>query len=305
MEIEYKRFNFRTETLAIIEKANEIIADYEGQGYTLTLRQLYYQFVAKDLIENSERSYKRLGNIITDGRYAGMIDWLSIEDNHRTSASEGSYNEDEEEAVRGIEGHIAYDFWARQEYYVEVWVEKDALLNVVSRACDPYMIPNMACKGYLSASEAWRAGQRFEEKNARGKHCVLLHLGDHDPSGIDMTRDNIDRLELFAGQGVVDVRRLALNLEQVHQYKPPPNPAKVEDSRSTGYIAKYGSKSWELDALSPSVVNRIISKEIDSLINQEKWDEVEDEQEEARKIIASIHGNWGKVRPFLKKLNRK
>lgn len=303
-EIKYKNFNFRADTLAIIEKANEIIADFEGQGYTLSLRQLYYQFVAKDAIENSERSYKRLGGIITDGRLAGMIDWDSIEDNHRTSASEGSYNEDEEEAVRGIEGHIAYDFWARQENYVEVWVEKDALLNVVSRACERYSIPHMACKGYLSASEAWRAGQRFERKNMLGKKCYLLHLGDHDPSGIDMTRDNKDRLDLFAEYADVEVKRLALNMDQVTKFKPPPNPAKITDSRSDSYIRNYGRKSWELDALSPTVVNGIISRELSSLVDQDAWDEVEAEQEEKRKIIASIYDRWDKVRPFLEKLNK-
>lgn len=300
--IQYKKFNFRPSTLAIIEKANEIIEEYENDGYTLTLRQLYYQFVSKDLIENSERSYKNLGNAITDGRLAGMIDWDSINDGHRTSVASNAYNEDEEEAVRGIEGHIAYDFWARQENYVEVWVEKDALLNVVARACEKYDVPHMACKGYLSATMAWRAGQRFEDAANRGKNCVLLHLGDHDPSGIDMTRDNDDRLTMFANGGQIEVRRLALNMNQITQYKPPPNPAKVTDSRSTGYIKKYGNKSWELDALSPAIVNGIIKKQLDGLIDKEAWAEVEAEQGEKRKIIASIYQNWDEVRPFLENL---
>lgn len=183
MLIKYQDFNFRGETLKIIEKANEIIEDFENQGYTLSLRQLYYQFVAGDLIENSEKSYKRLGNMITDGRLAGEISWTAIEDRNRTSARENEGNEDEEEAVSGIEYHIRYNAWQRQDHYIEVWVEKDALLSVVSRACDEWDVPNMACKGYLSASEAWRAGERFKAKYNQGKECILIHLGDHDPSG--------------------------------------------------------------------------------------------------------------------------
>jgi hypothetical protein len=166
-------------------------------------------------------------------------------------------------------------------------------------------VPHMACKGYLSASEAWRAGQRFEEKSAEGKQCVLLHLGDHDPSGIDMTRDNTDRLDMFAGMGVVEVRRLALNMNQVSQYKPPPNPAKITDSRSDSYIANYGRKSWELDALSPAVIEGIINKELRGLIDQDAWEDCQKEESEKRQIIASIYQNWDKVRPFLVKLSKR
>lgn len=242
--VKYNNVKLRNDSLSIIDKANEIIKEFEDDGYTLTLRQLYYQFVSRDIIENSDKSYKRLGSIITDGRLAGLIDWDSIEDNHRTSASEGYHNESEQGAVRGIEFQIAYDFWRRQPNYVEVWVEKDAMLNVVARACEFRQVPHMAYKGYLSASEAWWAGQRFLKKySVHAKKCFLLHLGDHDPSGIDMTRDNIDRLNMFTGEGVVEVRRLALNMNQVNTYSPPPNPAKVSDSRSDSYIKKYGSQS--------------------------------------------------------------
>lgn len=301
--IKYQSFKFKPATLEIIEKANEIIDDFQAQGYMLTLRQLYYQFVAKALIENSERSYKNLGSIITDGRYAGLIDWSAIEDRNRTSAAAKYCQENEEKAVSGIEYGIQYDYWGRQENYVEVWVEKDALLGVVERACGKFHVPHMACKGYLSASEAWRAGQRFADARKNGKKCVLLHLGDHDPSGIDMTRDNDDRLAMFAKTASVDVRRLALNLDQVHAHNPPPNPAKITDSRSTGYISKYGKKSWELDALSPSIIDGIISEEIESLIDQNLWDEVEEEEAEKRKLLASIYDRWDEVRPFLVELN--
>jgi hypothetical protein len=233
---------FRGKRRAIIAKANEIIADYKAQGYTLTLRQLYYQFVSRDLIDNTEKSYKNLGNAINDGRMAGLISWQGIEDRGR-GINAWQIEEDEQEVLSGLEYGFALDYWERQNTYVEVWVEKDALSSVIERPCNELRVPYMPCKGYLSASEAWRAGRRFMEHAENGRHCVMIHLGDHDPSGIDMTRDNSDRLEIFAEQGI-EVRRIALNMDQVQQYHPPENPAKLTDTRAGDYVARYGDKSW-------------------------------------------------------------
>jgi hypothetical protein len=156
----------------------------------------------------------------------------------------------------------------------------------------------MACKGYLSASEAWRSGQRFEAMADEGRVCVLIHLGDHDPSGIDMTRDNSERLELFAGQGV-EVRRIALNMDQVRQYNPPPNPAKLTDKRADQYIRIHGDKSWELDALQPNIIEKLVEDEIRSMVDFEVWDETQEREREGRKALAELHHRWDDVRAFL------
>ena len=78
---------FAASSLAIIEQANTIIGEYAAQGFKLTLRQLYYQFVARDLLANTQRSYKRLGNIISEARLAGRVDWNAIEDRTRNLES--------------------------------------------------------------------------------------------------------------------------------------------------------------------------------------------------------------------------
>lgn len=298
-KIEYRECNFRGERLALIDQANSIIATYRSQGYTLTLRQLYYQFVSRDLIPNTERSYKNLGSAISDGRDAGMIDWDSIEDRGR-GLSAWLIEEDEKSVLDNIEYRFALDFWQRQNCYVEVWVEKDALSSVIERACRKRSVPYMACKGYLSASEAWRAGQRFERAAEWGaERLVMIHLGDHDPSGIDMTRDNGDRLQLYSRGADIDVRRIALNMDQVDQYKPPENPAKVTDSRAADYIRKYGRHSWELDALEPSVLEALIEDEVYTLIDDDLWDETEAEQYERRQILKSMHDRFDDIKTFL------
>lgn len=297
MYIAYDTYNFGAKRLALIDQANDIIADYKKQGYTLTLRQLYYQFVSRDLIPNTEKSYKNLGNAINDGRMAGLISWYTIEDRGR-GISPWLIEEDEQEVLNGIEGGFALDFWHRQDTYVEVWVEKDALSSVVQRPCERYRVPYMPCKGYLSASEAWRAGRRFMRHADAGERCVLIHLGDHDPSGIDMTRDNAARLSLFSGHNI-DVRRIALNMNQVERYRPPENPAKMTDTRANDYVAQYGYSSWELDALEPRVLDRLITAEIETLIDADVWNETAAEEAERRGVLAQLHERYHDIAEWL------
>ena len=270
--IAYKEINFKPPTQFLIDTANTIIEEYEAEGYTLTLRQLYYQFVARDLIPNSDKSYDRLGTAVSKGRNAGLISWDAIED--RTRNKQGWHSDTSVEgALRAAARKYRLDPWMDQEVYVEIWVEKEALAGVIQRIASKWHCPYLSCRGYMSQSEMWAAGQRFgkiEEEDFRA--VTVLHLGDHDPSGMDMTRDNEERLELYAEQWI-DVRRLALNMDQIEELRPPPNPAKVTDSRAGDYISRFGRKSWELDALEPSFIDELISNEIESIIDRPKWDE--------------------------------
>lgn len=290
--------NFRGDSLSLIQTAGSIIEDYAGQGYVLTLRQLYYQFVSRDIIPNSEKSYKRLGGLVTDARMAGLLPWDGIEDRGR-GVKPWLIEESIDSILSDLPHEYAADFWAEQEYYVEVWVEKEALSNVVQRACMPLRVPYMACKGYLSASEAYRSGKRFQEQEAKGKRPLVIHLGDHDPSGIDMTRDNRDRLGLFSGYDV-EVRRIALNRDQIDRYRPPPNPAKVTDSRAADYIARHGRTSWELDALEPKVVVDLISNTIRPLIDEDAWQRANDKERENKALLRGVRDRWTDIEALLK-----
>jgi hypothetical protein len=294
----YEDKQFGAARLAVIAQANEIIETYAAQGYDLTLRQLYYQFVSRDLIPNKQSEYKRLGCIVSEGRRAGLIDWDAITDRTRNLQSLSSW-EGPEDIVAAVAKQFRYDRWATQPAYVEVWFEKDALMGVFERISNELRVPFFSCRGYTSDSEVWGAAQRLaskadEEVDERRRDIVILHFGDHDPSGIDMTRDIRDRLELFGADGV-DVRRLALNMKQVKQYNPPPNPAKETDSRFAGYRAKFGGQSWELDALEPTVLAALVRREISDLIDQEKWDEEVARETVARAQLQAISDNYEKI----------
>lgn len=285
MRIIYEEKKFSRSSMQIIDAANAIIEEYQNQGYMLTLRQLYYQFVSRDLVPNTMQSYKRIGSIVNDGRMAGEIDWDAIEDRTRNVRKPSTWDSPSS-IMRAVVSQFAIDRWDMQAYRPEVWIEKDALVGVISEVCEEFQVPYFACRGYNSQSEQWAAGQRFETYMDRGQIPIVLHLGDHDPSGIDMTRDNESRLTLFAGD-VVEVRRLALNWDQVQHYNPPPNPAKLTDSRADGYIKNFGRDSWELDALEPSVISDLVSSAVNDLLDPEQWDKALEKERAGQQELRS------------------
>lgn len=260
-KIQYKEIAFRQKSLDLINLINGVVTEYSKQGYELTLRQVYYQLVARGYIENNERSYKNIGNLINDGRLAGLIDWNSITDRTR-NLRHNSHWDRPQDVIYSAKYSYLLNKWEGQPNYVEVWVEKDALVDIVGRACQPIDTPYFSCRGYTSQSEMWTAARRFLRQNQReGRY--IIHLGDHDPSGIDMTRDIQERLEMFGAD--VFVKRVALTMNQVKTYNPPPNPAKITDSRCGKYIDQYGEESWELDALEPQMLVNLIRNEVTAL----------------------------------------
>ena len=283
MLIAYENKRFNTASQLIIAKANEIISEYDKQGFTLTLRQLYYQFVARDIIENTMKSYKRLGSIINDARMAGHISWYAIEDRTRNLMSTPSWPTPAD-IMESVIYQYKEDTWDSQPYRPEVWIEKEALVGVISRVCREYRVPYFACRGYNSQSEQWGAGRRMLNHLENGQTPIVFHLGDHDPSGIDMTRDNLDRLAIFAEQGV-EIRRLALNWDQVQKYNPPPNPAKSTDSRYDGYVQEFGEESWELDSLEPRLIVQLVADAILSVREDDPWEKAILKEEEGREKL--------------------
>lgn len=264
---------------------------------------LYYQFVARGILPNKQSEYKRLGSILNDARLAGLVDWSAMEDRTRNLVAPSTWASPAS-IVQACASQFRSDWWKGQPFYVEAWIEKDALLGVLEHACRPWQLPYFSCRGYTSASEVWSAGQRLGWKIAEGKRIIVIHLGDHDPSGCDMSRDIEDRLRLFIGgdghdADQLEVRRIALNMDQVRQYNPPPNPAKLTDSRATGYIAQHGDESWELDALSPEVLAALIETNVQAVIDGEKWHAQHDVQREGREQLQAVAYRWPDVVEFV------
>lgn len=282
---EYVPKKFRPDALAKIAQAERIIVEYQDQGLRMTLRQLYYQHVARGLIPNNDKSYRNLGTLISDARLAGLLDWDAIEDRGRRPRILAEHNSIKEWLDERIP-LFRLPRWEGQEDYVELWVEKEALAGVLQPLADEFHVTMMVNKGYSSSSAMYASAERFKYAFESGEKTLrLFYLGDHDPSGEDMVRDIKDRLEIFGA--FVIVEKLALTMDQVRQYDPPPNPAKITDSRAAAYIERYGDSSWEVDALPPNVLAEIIRRAFGRVIDTEVLDEVKKRERALKKKLAA------------------
>jgi len=165
---------------------------------------------------------------------------------------------------------------------------------VIEGICQELDVPYFPCKGYVSQSEMWVAAMRLKRTNLQDEQIpVIIHLGDHDPSGIDMTRDIIDRMEVFqVNMGRWECNRIALNIDQIQEYNPPPNPAKTTDSRYQGYITEFGEDSWELDALEPRVMRDLIRKTVEPLRNNDVYQDVINQEKIYKDQLQEFVDDW-------------
>ena len=179
-KIKFENHNFTAETRALIAEAEAIIAEYQAAGFQLTLRQLYYQFVARDIVPNTERSYKKIGDVVSAGRRAGLLDWSAIEDRTRYLRKLTAWKTPLE-ILEAARDSYHRDLWVNQRRRVEVWIEKDALVGIIEQTCNDNDVPFFSCRGYVSDSEMFGAGMRIYRRTKEGQSTLILHLGDHDP----------------------------------------------------------------------------------------------------------------------------
>jgi len=329
------------------ETVNSIIAimnSFSKQGYRLTLRQLYYQLVQKNIAPNDDVVYKRLSSLLDDCRYSGTVDWNGIEDRGRVPYT--PYFEDSVEGAlqRTIDSY-SLDRRTGQKIYTELWTEKDAISGIIKQAVREFTLTVGVNKGFASSTAIYNAYKRIAEQLYEVKNVVILYLGDHDPSGLDMIRDIRDRLEMMLIQGnkcssivaefdsadlgcydldeiineseytdqiqeaedegdnekidqikmrvildkFFEVKHIGLTMEQIREFHLPPNPAKITDPRAKKYIEEHGNISWEVDALQPSDLVRIIQYALDDVIDTEKMQEIITKEEvDKQKITAFI-----------------
>jgi len=315
----------------VVSEIISVVNDYSKQGYCLTLRQVYYQLVSKNVIPNDDVAYGKLSSLLDDCRYSGLIDWNAIEDRGRVPYTP-YFEYSVSDAIERTKDSYSLDKRQEQPVYIELWSEKDAISNILKQAVRDYTITVGINKGFTSSTAIYDAYNRFTSKILEeGKKVVVLYFGDHDPSGLDMVRDIRDRLEFMMSTGAnayyfrkkwdqmyedgevedaevdliskhddlrdkdreayrnkekgkegnfshlitaivrefFEVRQIGLTREQVRKFNLPPNPAKITDPRAKKYIAKYGSISWEVDALRPMDIKDIITSSLEDLID---WD---------------------------------
>ena len=337
----------------VIANMMAICEEYIGDGYSLTLRQLYYQLVARDIIPNHDKVYKKISGLKDEAVYGGLIDWGVFEDRGRVPFT--PYSED---SITGaLEKTVDYyrlDRQKTQKDHIEVWTEKDAISSILKRVTNRYGVTLVVNKGYTSSTAIYGAYERFSDVINEGGKVKILYFGDHDPSGLDMIRDINDRLLFMFTNGVglydfdervdewwnkegltlydvanmdekyesvallmgdlsskkeekiydlfeqgrklmyfkekelFEVVQVGLTMEQIKEYNPPSNPAKMTDPRMRDYIRQYGKVSWEVDALKPKIMEGIVKKAIEDSIDMEAYEDIMDRERLEKKKIKEI-----------------
>jgi len=285
---------------ALVNAVNEILAGYSVQ---LTLRQVYYRLVAAGLIPNTRSNYNQLSNQLVKARESGDVSDSRFTDRSR-QIEDVSFDSPQQfiETCRStLKSRYVRRFWDSQPVYCEVWVEKDALSQVLAEAVYPFNTIVAPSRGYSSYTYLLEAAGRITRYCSDGKDAIILDFRDHDPSGFDMSRDLQNRLDKYCGwpdyvkaklakvkyeRREVEVRRIALTYDQVKQYSLIPNPVKQADRRSNGYVSQYGDQCWELDAIEPNELITLCRTVVDSLIvDRDAWLAIKEQDKSEREAL--------------------
>ena len=282
----------------IVTAVNQVIRQYQ---MPLTLRQIYYRLVAAGLIPNRRSAYNGLSAQLVKAREAGEVDERRIVDRSR-SIEDRAYDSPTDflgACIWTAENRFFRRYWSTQETYCEAWVEKDALSQVIAGAVEELNTIVAPSRGYSSFSYVRDAVRRFQKNRGEAEHVVILHLTDHDPSGLDMTRDLRARFNAYSAGFLfdVEVKRVALTFDQVQQYDLIPNPTKITDPRAGGYMARYGDECWELDAIEPPELVRLIREAAEGEVTDwDAWNELkaqdEDEREDLQKTFEDLKNKY-------------
>jgi len=272
----------------VVPLVNQILNQYT---FSLTVRQIYYRLISDpyNLFPNTRSCYASFDRVLVKARERGDIDEKRIEDRTRQTIG-GDYGwPDPDSFLNDVLDNFSSswqdyqkEIWLSQQFKLEVWVEKDALAGVVNQAAKPYRVLVFPSRGYSSYTKMKDAIQRLSYYD--DKQRVILHLADHDPSGIDMTDDLIRRFKKYGGDSI-RIERIALNFDQVKKFNLRPNPVKKADSRSSSYVMQYGHDCWELDALPPDELQNIVKRAIEKYIDPNAWQEKLEEIRKERKFL--------------------
>ena len=271
----------------LLGAAMTVTEQYAAMGYQITLRQLYYQLVSSRVIRNHQNDYQRLSKTVRLGKEGGFIDWDHLIDRSRSLLKHPQWDSARDLLEQAALG-FRVDRWLGQDRYVELWCEKDALASVLEPMTEAQHIAFMSQKGYSSSTALYEGANRFRRAYQKGQIPTVIYLGDHDPSGLQMTFDIENRLEMLSGGDIdLEVVRLALNHDQIEDYQLLPNPVKLKDPRAGDYVDIYGHECWELDALPPEVLAGMIQTAVSTFRDPDIYaEQLAYEQEQIQLLVS-------------------
>jgi hypothetical protein len=268
-------------TIQLIKTAKDILAE----GYPMTVRQIYYQLVSRQVIKNNLGQYHAVSNALVDARCDGTIPWEWIEDRLRRPRDVSMWS-GLPDFAKTCRSSYRRDVWPTQQHYVEVWLEKDALSGIFESVLDPYGVTLNVGRGYDGWDSIHNAAERFMGMDTA---VTVLYFGDFDPSGEDMYHSLKKRLAVLGCKP--EVIKCALIPEDIQRYNLPPDFAKQTDSRTRGFIEKHGDVSVELDALPADVLRNRLIEEVSSRMDLKTLERIKKIEETERAQLVKLLEN--------------
>jgi len=267
------------QSLELLIQVKEIIESYD---FPLTLRQIYYQLVAKQIIPNQQKYYMKLSRLCVIGRDESILPEGAFADRLRQVDKPSSWF-NLPDYMRTVKQSYRKDKWQEQDAYIEIWTEKDALRGVLTKVTYSYDVPLMVVRGQVSRTAIYESYERFAEKIDEGKSCYLYYAGDFDPSGMSIYHSLVERIKGHGDAGqYVTFKRIALTPEQIKEYRLPSDPAKQADPNYRRFVSEYGDNVVELDSLPPDVLRDIVEHCIAEHIDRELLIQVEETETKER-----------------------
>jgi hypothetical protein len=269
----------------VVALINDVLGQYEGR---LTVRQIFYRLISPpyQYMEGTDPKYKSFDRMITKARERGDVDWRRILDRSRSklggdSGYEGveDFTNHVKDTLSNISSHYSKRLWTNQQIMPVIFIEKDALSRVVFDVAEDYNVAVYPTRGFSSFTFL---KEFIEEMN--GERVHVLAMTDHDPSGVEMHNDLLRRLPRYGGD-FIDVEKIGLTYDQITAYGLASNPTKKADSRKKKYIAKFGDRTWELDAIPPDELKRVVKTSIEKFIDPDLWNKRIKEIEKDREAI--------------------
>jgi hypothetical protein len=185
-----------------------------------------------------------------------------------------------------------------QPNHIELIVEKNTLLNIVSDIAENFHIPITALRGYGGPSlwreieERWRATVANHAGPNEPK-CILIIVSDHDPEGLNLADDAVRSLRDNHGLDVIAIRP-AVTLGQVRRYNLTSNPAKESSTRFKQYVKRTGTKlCWECEALEPDVLRQCVHDAILKVVDVDQLNAVQEREAQEKQDIAAMRVKLG------------
>jgi hypothetical protein len=255
-------------TKAEIDDIKAAIKTVLEDDWPMTVRQVFYQLVARNVIEKTERDYQStVIRLLTDMRMNGQVSFDRIIDESRRRRENQTYD-NIADAARDTARFYRRNALKACPDYVEVWCEKEALAGIIEDAASEYDVPIIVSKGMPSLTQLYGTAREIYLAADAGKETYIYQFGDHDPSGVLIPQTIERRLDELCQKfdcPAPIIERVALTEEQIDEFNLPTRPTKRQGN---SHANTFEGDSVELDALPPAELRRMVRDVIEQHISE-------------------------------------